>query len=110
MLIGTVKGIPKSPLKKQIDELAYQLRLEKILNQLVMHYDIGARRKLSFALALLGNPRILILEQPFHEIDPESREQMKCILLEKKAHTTIVLSSSKYVKLSVFLVFYPFLD
>jgi len=96
MLVGAIKGVRPNRLREVILSLSLRLNLDPVLlDTRVADYDLGPRRKLAFALSLLGSPRVLVLEEPFHEIDPESQSQMTKIIAEKQNYTTVIISTSK---------------
>lgn len=53
----------------------------------------GMKRRLSLAISLAGNPRVVILDEPSSGLDPSHRRQMWDILLRCKKRTTILLTT-----------------
>jgi ABC-2 type transport system ATP-binding protein len=77
-----------------IDEVLLQVGLDPSLNQKVRHYSLGMKQKLSLAQALIEQPEVLILDEPFNALDSESVTSVHSLLAAKKAAgTTIVFTS-----------------
>jgi ATP-binding cassette subfamily A (ABC1) protein 3 len=75
-LYAAIKGIPSNMREKLITEKIEQLNLTKYENVLAGTYSGGNKRKLSVAIALLGNPPIVFLDEPSSGMDPEARRFM----------------------------------
>ncbi|MGT2833655.1 ABC transporter ATP-binding protein [Streptococcus halotolerans] len=73
---GKMKGVSKSLLPTQIEHVAKVVELDNHLNKLVSGYSGGMKRRLSLAIALLGNPELLILDEPTVGIDPSLRRKI----------------------------------
>ena len=67
---GQLKGLSKKDLKAEIAYIAQVVDLTAYLNKAVSGYSGGMKRRLSLAIALLGNPQLLILDEPTVGIDP----------------------------------------
>ena len=73
---GQLKGLSKKVLKDKIAHVAQVVDLTDHLNQAVSGYSGGMKRRLSLAIALLGNPQLLILDEPTVGIDPSLRKKI----------------------------------
>lgn len=73
---GKMKGISSNKLKKEIEYMAEVVDLTGDLNKLVSNYSGGMKRRLSLAIALIGNPELLILDEPTVGIDPSLRRKI----------------------------------
>ena len=71
-----MKGIKSSELQLQIDHVAEIVDLKDALNKRVEGYSRGMMRRLSLGIALLGNPKLLILDEPTVGIDPALRRKI----------------------------------
>ena len=73
---GKMKGVPSDKLKKEIEYIAEVVDLTDDLKKLVSNYSGGMKRRLSLAIALIGSPELLILDEPTVGIDPSLRKNI----------------------------------
>ena len=73
---GKMKGVPSDKLKKEIEYVAEIVDLTDDLKKLVSKYSGGMKRRLSLAIALIGSPELLILDEPTVGIDPSLRKNI----------------------------------
>lgn len=71
-----MKGISKEQLSNEIAHVAKIVDLSTSLNRRVSEYSGGMKRRLSLAIALLGSPELLILDEPTVGIDPALRKKI----------------------------------
>ena len=79
---GQLKGLSKRDLTAEIAHVAQVVDLAEHLNKTVSGYSGGMKRRLSLAIALLGNPQLLILDEPTVGIDPSLRKKIWKELIE----------------------------
>jgi ABC-type multidrug transport system ATPase subunit len=93
-LFGQIKGIPSDSLDKVITDLLDQVGLQRDAHQgKVDEFSGGMRRKLSIAMALIGDPKIIILDEPTTSLDAVSRRRIWKLLQERKKNRFIVLTT-----------------
>lgn len=92
--VGRIYGLEMAVLKDRIDELLNLLQLKDKENELIVDLSHGMKKKTALLGALIHDPKILFLDEPFTGIDPISSRVIKDLLedLSKKG-TTIFLSS-----------------
>lgn len=73
---GKMKGVLSDKLKKEIEYIAEVVDLTVDLKKLVSKYSGGMKRRLSLAIALIGSPELLILDEPTVGIDPSLRKNI----------------------------------
>ena len=80
--------------KKRIQEVTEYVGMEGYLKKTVGNYSLGMKQHLLLAMALINEPKLLLLDEPLNGLDPTSAILMRGILLELAANgTTIILSS-----------------
>ena len=84
-------GLPKSQAKDKIDDLLQMMGLEDEGDKSVGNYSGGMRKKLEVATALLGNARILFLDEPTTGLDPVVRKDFLSLLQEINKRGTAIL-------------------
>ncbi|MGY5853798.1 MAG: ABC transporter ATP-binding protein [Candidatus Thorarchaeota archaeon] len=86
-----VLGLTKSESKKQIDDLLEMMGLVSDADRRVSEYSGGMRKKLEVAAALLGNPTILLLDEPTTGLDPRVRKEFIGLLNTINSTGTTIL-------------------
>ncbi|XP_066469372.1 ABC-type organic anion transporter ABCA8-like isoform X2 [Tiliqua scincoides] len=80
-----IKGIPSSDIENEIQTLLTLLDMNAIKDTHANNLSGGQKRKLSLAIAFLGDPQVLFLDEPTAGLDPYSRHQVWALLNERKA-------------------------
>lgn len=80
--------------KERILEVTELVGLNLILNQKVKTYSLGNKQRLGIAQALLSNPNVLILDEPFNGLDPDGISELRQIILKQKEQGKTILISS----------------
>lgn len=90
-ILQTLKGCPKS----DIDEVLKIVRLNDARKKKVNHYSLGMKQRLGLAAALLGFPKLLILDEPTNGLDPAGIQEMRELIctLPSAYGITVVVSS-----------------
>ena len=86
------------PDKRIVAELLERFDLVESAQKLVTTYSGGMRRKLDLAMTLVGNPRIIFLDEPTTGLDPRSRRTMWSIIRELVADGVTVFLTTQYLE------------
>lgn len=80
--------------KKEIREALHRVGLDPDMKKSVAKYSLGMRQRLGIAQAIMENPKVLILDEPFNGLDKAGVRQMRDLLKElKKQGKAIMLAS-----------------
>jgi ABC-2 type transport system ATP-binding protein len=91
---GQLMGLNYREAKKEAVILLKSVGLESAMNQSIREYSKGMVQRAGLAQALIGNPAILLLDEPFSGLDVLGRYEMKKVLLDlKKQGKTILFNS-----------------
>lgn len=90
-IIQTLKGCSEN----DIDEVLKIVRLNEARKKPVNHYSLGMKQRLGLAAALLGFPKLLILDEPTNGLDPAGIQEMRELIcsLPTEYGITVVVSS-----------------
>ena len=72
--------------KSRVSELSGRLDLDEILSKKVSALSGGMKRRVNFAVALLGEPRLLVLDEPFAGLDIDNTEIIETIMKDLSEH------------------------
>lgn len=83
----------KFPKKPHIDEIMRLVRIDNVQNRLISNLSKGYRQRVGFAQALIGNPDVLILDEPTVGLDPQQIIEIRNLIAKLGKNHTIILSS-----------------
>lgn len=90
--IATLKGLPLKG-NRQIDELLEVTNLSKHQHRRLSTFSGGMLRRFGIAQALLGSPRLLIVDEPTAGLDPEERHRFHNLLCQVAEKMVVILST-----------------
>ncbi len=88
-LKGVKRGDKKSYVQKAIEETG----LSEVQNKLNRHLSRGYKQRVSMAGALVGNPKVLILDEPTVGLDPQQVKQIRDLIKSLRKNHTVLISS-----------------
>lgn len=92
-LICGIHGFSKEKTKKKIGELSGQLGLEEVLRRKAGKLSGGWQRRVSIAMALISDPRILFLDEPTLGLDVLARHELWKVIRSLKGKVTMILTT-----------------
>jgi ABC-2 type transport system ATP-binding protein len=97
--LGRLRGMPPAEVDSRADELLAVLDLAGDARTLVVDYSTGMRKKIALAAALLHNPQVLFLDEPFEGVDPVSAQTIRAVLDAYTGSGSTVIFSSHVLEL-----------
>jgi ABC-2 type transport system ATP-binding protein len=97
--LGRLRGLSRSVTQQRSDELLAVLDLAGAGRTLIIDYSTGMRKKIALAAALLHNPRVLFLDEPFEGVDPVAAQTIRGVLDAYTRSGSTVLFSSHVLEL-----------
>lgn len=92
--VGVLKGIDSaSERKRQARDLIAQVGLSDAQDRRVGGFSGGMRRRVGIAQALMGNPELLVVDEPTAGLDPEERMRFRTLLASLGQNRTVILST-----------------
>lgn len=76
-----------------VNTLMEQWQLMEVNDYLAKHLSLGYRQRLSLAMALLGQPKVLLLDEPMNGMDPSLLQHFKAFLADIKKHTLVLMAT-----------------
>jgi ABC-2 type transport system ATP-binding protein len=89
-VVALASGISESQVDKSLD----QVGLSDVANRRVGKFSLGMRQRLQLAIALLGEPEVLILDEPSNGLDPQGMQWLRNLIRRQAAIGHAVLISS----------------
>ncbi len=100
---GVLKSIPEDKIEKKLDYWLKRFGISEYKNKKIKELSKGNQQKVQFISAIINEPKLLILDEPFSGLDPINVELFKEVILElKKKGTSIIFSSHRMEHVELF--------
>ncbi|XP_033331289.2 cholesterol transporter ABCA5 isoform X1 [Megalopta genalis] len=93
---AAVRGIPRSMIEHEVKKTLKDIDLSEKADTFAKYLSGGQKRKLSVGIAIIGDPKIIILDEPTAGVDPYSRRQMWSFL-QSRRHGKVILLTTHFM-------------
>lgn len=91
--MAELKGVSRKEIGAEIERVIKAVNIEDVQNKLIRNLSRGYRQRVSLAGALVGNPKVLILDEPTVGLDPKQVTQIRSLIKSLGKDHTVILSS-----------------
>ena len=91
--MAELKGVKRKEIKGEVQRVIEETGLTEVQNTLNRHLSRGYKQRVSLAGALVGNPKVLILDEPTVGLDPQQVKQIRELIKKLGKNHTVLLSS-----------------
>ena len=100
---GVLKGMRKSAVEKKLDDLLERFNIKEYKNRKLKELSKGNQQKVQFITAIINDPKLLILDEPFSGLDPINVQLFMDVIMDlKKKGTSIIFSSHRMEHVELF--------
>lgn len=93
LFVAELKKVPKKKRSDHVDEIMDKMQLADMQKRLIRNISKGYKQRVGLAQALIGDPEILILDEPMVGLDPKQIIEMRDLIKGLAENHTIILSS-----------------
>ncbi len=91
--VGAAKGLKGEKLTESVNNVISQVRIENVKNRLISSLSKGYKQRVGIAQALLGDPKVIILDEPTVGLDPIQILDIRALIKELGKDRTVIFSS-----------------
>jgi len=91
--VGAMKNVPARGRREAVEAALAEVNLTEYTHRKVGDFSGGMKQRLGIAQALLGDPKLLVVDEPTAGLDPEERIRFRNLLARLSRHRTVILST-----------------
>ena len=91
--VASIKGVRRGQMAAELERVAHATGVSEVMDRLIQNLSKGYRQRVGIAQALLGNPPVLILDEPTEGLDPSQRAEVRQLIKGLAGEHTVILST-----------------
>ncbi|MFQ5666307.1 MAG: ABC transporter ATP-binding protein [Candidatus Binatia bacterium] len=91
--VAEMKGLPHQRQKGEVDRALHSTSVTHVAHRLIGTLSKGYRQRVGIAQALVGQPHVLVLDEPTAGLDPEQVAEMRRLIRSLRGQSTVILST-----------------
>ena len=91
--MAELRFVSKKEIKKEVNDILKKVGLEEVQNKLIKNLSRGYKQRVSLAGAIVGNPQIIVLDEPTVGLDPKQIKETRELIKSLGKNHTVILSS-----------------
>ena len=91
--MAELKRVPRKERKEKVAKVLYEVGIEDVANKLIRNLSRGYKQRVSMAGALIGDPEVIILDEPTVGLDPKQITEIRQLIKKLGKKHTVILSS-----------------
>jgi len=91
--VADIKGVKRAGRKEMLTQIKQQLYIDDVSRRLIKNLSRGYRQRVGLAQAMVGKPRVIIMDEPTIGLDPKQIMEMRGVVKNLGHHHTVILSS-----------------
>jgi ABC-2 type transport system ATP-binding protein len=91
--VASIKGVRRGQMATELERVAHATGVAEVMDRLIQNLSKGYRQRVGIAQALLGNPPVLILDEPTEGLDPSQRAEVRQLIKGLAGQHTVILST-----------------
>lgn len=91
--VASIKGVPRKRVKSELERVTSLTDIQPEMGRIIQRLSKGYRQRVGIAQALLGDPKVLILDEPTEGLDPHQRADVRSLIRGLAGKHTVILST-----------------
>ena len=91
--VASIKGVRRGQMATELERVAHATGVAEVMERLIQNLSKGYRQRVGIAQALLGNPPVLILDEPTEGLDQSQRAEVRQLIKGLAGQHTVILST-----------------